>query len=388
MRSIALCLLLLLLPLEALAGPRVVSATGYGIIVEGKVATARQRAIEDGLRRIIKRVLKGLVGEEVFVQNLPAFAERFLLQPSAFMESYRIKDESEGEGIYRVEVEGRVSERLIRKVLKGLDAMFGRQIKVLLMIVERDRGELPRYWWSGLENSMGPMERVMKEELMVSGFMVIDPFLGSPERIPLELRTPILKEEEIKEVGDILGADLIIYGDVTAEEEIFPFSLLNRKKGRVSFRLRAFYRGKEVDRYSSYIAIPDMEDFTLKGSPLIYERLMEKARGGFIAPLIKELKNGKEGVIKVTFKGVTSYSQYRSIVEGLKDMESVGDIRVESFSQGGFTLTLKLGIPPSSFVEILEEMDWKGFALRPYKVSPSMVGLQVMDEREAPFITP
>lgn len=386
MRVLVVVLLLILL-LPGYSGASVpaelsiVTTSGYGLIIDNNVAGARERAIEDGLRKAITKVLGERVGKEVFSRNFPLFVERFLLSPEEFLESYRITGEKEGEGIYRVDVEATLSIRLIEKRISDLDMLFGEGIKALLMVSEKDLTRLPVYWWSGLENDMGRMEKVLKGALLETGLIVVDPFLGPFDEIPPDLRVPYLSRDEIERFGKLFDADLVVYGELAVDESDFPFSLFN-KRGKVELRLRVFSvaEGRELLSYRSTIALSDLGGFSLENSPQIYDRLTWTLPRDLLLPLIKKLKKEERRVIRITFMDVTSYREYQSIKRWFETMEEVSRVELKSFSKGSFSLLVETKIKPTSLLEMLEEADWEGFVLKPYKVFPSDVGLKIIPQ--------
>ncbi len=383
MRGSILTLLFLILSLQSAGGEeiRIVPAVGQGLIVDGNIAAAREGAIQDGLRKVVKKVLVERVGEEVFVANLPLFVERFLSRPMEFMESYRIVDEQEGEGIYRVYLEASLLIRLVDRGISNLGLLFGEGIKVLLMVTERDLARLPVYWWSGLENGMGRMEMVIGEVLLEAGLLVIDPFLGPVEDIPLDMRVPYLSRKEIERFGELFGADLVVYGELTVEERDFPLSLFGRR-GKVGLKIRVFSmeEGRDLIGYRSSLLIPDISNFSLEGSPLIYDRLTWSLHRDLIVPLIKELKKEERGVIRITFSGIGSYREYRVIRELLETLDGIDRVEVRRFSKGTFTLIVEARIGAATLTERLQEVEWEGFVLRPLRITGREVGFQIIQE--------
>jgi hypothetical protein len=117
-RSILLVALVLLLPTTALAQQDAI--TGSAPIVGGNSASARQRALDDAFRQAVESAFTALAAEggplpSPLPPGLAQLRSTFFARAKRYVRSYRILDQSEEGGRYKVNVSAEVDDGLLRR---------------------------------------------------------------------------------------------------------------------------------------------------------------------------------------------------------------------------------------------------------------------------------
>lgn len=351
---------------------------GYGFIIENNVADARNKAINDALKNLLKKSLIDFMGFRRYLRVAPLLMETLLVTPQSFIKSYRVLTEKQEGSIYVTSIEGRVYENILRKRLASMGLKEDAP-KILIMIVEKKRDGSLIYWWSGVESGIERMERIIGDIFMDVGLSVIDPFTPPLIDIPPNLRRPFLDREEIKRFGDIYGVDFIFYGEIGSDRGDL-LSIERKEETWFKFKVFSIATGEVVisDGYKIYSSATETSE-----SILDYEKLSRDMLGRTLYPLVELLREEKGGkrVIEVVFLGSFNYKVYTTIKKAIEAMDkTVGVERVEirSFSRGRFTMSIEINSDISVLLKGLQEKEWTDFILRLSYIDKKRMILEIL----------
>jgi len=204
---------------QAAAGAdKVITAEGIAAIEKGDIPGARDRALDDALRKAVEQAVGTLIESETMVQNYKVLSDSIYSQTKGFVRTYNIVSEKQEGPLYQVTVAATVAVGDVQSDLQSLGLLIQRMRKprVIVMIPEdnvHDSG-----WWSHWAGNIGMVEAEMIKALKAREFTVMD---------ALTVRKSIDKEAALKALeGDAAaagrialqaGAEVLITGQAVAQ---------------------------------------------------------------------------------------------------------------------------------------------------------------------------
>ncbi len=175
-----LTLLTLILPTvhPATAGDKeTVEGEGYATIVDGHKDTAREKAINNALRRAVEEVVGVMVESQTLVRDFQLLNDRIYTQSSGYVQRYAVIAERwDGDSCW---VKLRATVSLV-KLEQGLDSLgvlakqMGKPRIVMFMTEQNVDQSAPSCWWRGDNGVTGVAETVLTSRLQEKGFEFVD----------------------------------------------------------------------------------------------------------------------------------------------------------------------------------------------------------------------
>lgn len=198
------------------ASSDVVEVIGTGAVVNANVSAAREKAISNSLVSAIEFVTAELMPLDVRVRNFKILDEMFFSNTEEFIREYKVLTETVSGNDYRVLVQATIYTDQIKKQLANMGLIQGKKAmpKVLFLITERNVDDiLPKHWWGeDLVYAPTTTESVIAAAMKTRGFVIVDHGrLTEPVNYSIELTT-----EEAIQLGNLLGADVVVVGRAEA----------------------------------------------------------------------------------------------------------------------------------------------------------------------------
>jgi len=220
---VAAAVILLALPGLARAqgdasGDKVINADGVAAIGKGDQAAARDKAIDDALRKAVEQAVGTLIESETMVQNYQVLNDSIYSQTKGFVRTYKIVSEKQEGPLYKVTVAATVAVGDVKGDLQSLGLLIQRmrRPRVLVMIPEENIHD-SGWWWHWAAN-IGTVETQIIRALKSKEFTVMD---------SATIRKTIDKEAALKALdGDDAaaariavqtGAEVLITGQAVAQ---------------------------------------------------------------------------------------------------------------------------------------------------------------------------
>ncbi|MGB9599408.1 MAG: flagellar assembly protein T N-terminal domain-containing protein [Myxococcota bacterium] len=212
---------LLLVPAYLYAGS--ITARGQAAIVNNDKAMARDKAIEDALRRAVEQVVGTMVTSESKTKDFQLLEDNIYTHSKGYVESYKIISEKVEENVYIVDVQAEVSTGKIEGKLKAIGIAISRKGKprVMFLISEQNVGqENPSYWWgtTASVSDIGIVENTMINIFQKNGFTVIDRQAVSGKiKVKDAYRVASLSSDAAKSIANQTDAQIVIFGQAIAK---------------------------------------------------------------------------------------------------------------------------------------------------------------------------
>ena len=215
---------------------KTVEVLGTSIIYGDNVATARDRAILNGLASALMMVTADYLPIESLIQNFQVLNETIYGQSGRFVQGYKVLTEARSDKFYRVMVQATILVDEILSQLSTEGLILGKRAmpRLLFFIMEQNIGESPSQYWRGEDMvfSKSLVETVMAGSLREKGFLIMERSNMSDDFTYVVLNCrPDFDDKEVSDLGAGFGADVVVVGKSVAEiapntmgEEIKSFS--------------------------------------------------------------------------------------------------------------------------------------------------------------------
>ncbi len=346
----AVALLLSALPAAAqglMQTTKVIEATGTGSIFSDDVAGARDRAIDDALRKAVQQALGTYISSEVQVQNYMVVEDNILSWTRGYVRNYSIvSDYKKTPELYEVQLQAEVELGDLRKdadAVKNLIDNMGNPRVMIIMEEQNIGASRDQYHW--FEVDMTAAETAIMEKFIGSDFPVVDP---STVRRNIE-RDQVLAALEgdntaAAAIGLSMGAEIIVTGKAIARVAT-GVNLAGMKscQANVTARVVETDVGRVLATGSKHAAHPHIDEVT--GGTLAIEKASAQIADELIGKVLDKWRDKFYNVteVKLVLRNVESFSQLNDFKNTIKFyLRGVKDIFQRNFAGGTAELDLKL----------------------------------------------
>jgi len=202
------------------AGETEVLAEGAAAITGTAADIARDNAIDDALRKAVEQGVGAYVDAETEVSNYQLISDRIYSRTHGYVSSYRVIDETQAGGLYRVVVRAVVRTEAIEDDLAAIGILLAEQGRPRIMVVIRElssMGELDE-----ASSLMGGtmFETAVLDHFREKGFPVVDAHTAREALRRDQLRLMLQGDDETAAlIGLRAGAEIVITGTALHIEE-------------------------------------------------------------------------------------------------------------------------------------------------------------------------
>ncbi|MCI0414047.1 flagellar assembly protein T N-terminal domain-containing protein [bacterium] len=139
-------------------------------------AAARDKAIEDALRRAVEQAVGTMVESETSIEDYKLLSDRIYSQSAGYVKKYEVISENADGGLLRVRIQAEVDSGYLNNDLAAIGLLHRRMKypRVVVMIAE-DNILRTNYWEQVYSLSNSQSEAVVIARLKGKGFNVVDP---------------------------------------------------------------------------------------------------------------------------------------------------------------------------------------------------------------------
>jgi len=195
-------------------------------------AAARDKAIEDALRRAVEQAVGTIVESETAVENYQLLSDKIYSHSSGYVKDYKVVSEKTEGGLVRVTVAANVSSGELNNDLSAI-GLLQRRMKyprVMVMIVEQNILNSETYW-NQYVHSGSQAEASIVKKLKEKGFNVVDSQVQRRQVVPADAHAAWEGNYETAgNIGTKFGAEIVIVGEATstrAENTIMGSDLIS-----------------------------------------------------------------------------------------------------------------------------------------------------------------
>ncbi len=377
--------LALALPLYA-ADTQEVEATGQAAILEGDKSHARDKALDDALRKAVEQAVGTMISSETITENYQLISDRIYSKAEGYVSKYRILDEKEEDGVFIVQVRAQVATGAVQSDLESLHLLLERKEmpRMLALVAEQNIGlEKPAYWWGGalLSEDMRVVEGTLMEIMRAKGFTFIDPeTLRGKKKVSMPVA--VLSDKQARRVASTTDAEVILVGKAVARDigQTWEGTRMRSANAEVQVRAINTSNGEVIAVASDEATVPHVSATTAgkqalkKASEKVAAKLIDQIAAKWVA------ETSSAASIRVTVTGVKNSRMLKKLEEVLSnEVRGVKSVRQRSFSAGSAVMDVMLAGKSRDLAAELEAKDFGGvFKLEVESIAPSALKLKLL----------
>jgi hypothetical protein len=290
-----------------------IRSKGMADITAGNVSGARDRAIEDALRKAVEDGVGILLSSESIVENYQLIQDTILSKSKGYIKSYKVLHEEQKTWIYHVTVAAKIGKTLLKDdldALRRIKELKGNPRMMMIIIDERVEGG----------RKLSQTENSLIQAFLDKEFKVVDPktVKESIERDRL-MRAIESDNETAAALGLQHGADMVIMGTMAGTTHAMKVSGVDLKSISLSTTARVIRAdtGEVMLGRTETARVPQATSF---GRQLAVEEICDNL-SSFLIPKIVEIWNEELinlNSITLTAIGLNSYEKIGEVKRFLK----------------------------------------------------------------------
>ena len=357
-----------------------ITVTGLGSILANDVSAARDKAIDDAMRKAVQQALGTHIKSETLVKNFQLVEDRILSWSSGYVSQYTIVREGAGKyDTYEVEMRALVNLSDLKSDDNALAELLDKENpRVMVMIAEQNIGDTDRFRY--FEVDMTAAETAIIDAFRNKGFEVIDPSMAKANQD----RDAVLAalEGDAKQAAAIAAAqqaELIVTGKAAAKVAT-GFNLGGMKSCQANLTVRVVRAGdaRIVATASEHAAHPHIDELT--GGTMAIEKAAKKSGETIIGKVIAEAQKNfyNENSITVQVRGHKDYAELQKFVSTLKHyLRGVKNIYERSNNAGFAVLDVKILGTASQLARELSHKNLEIFTVQVTAVVANRVDIKI-----------
>jgi len=357
-----------------------ITVTGLGSILAGDVSAARDKAIDDAMRKAVQQALGTHIKSETLVKNFQLVEDRILSWSSGYVTKYNLLREGAGKyDTYEVEMRALVNLSDLKSDDNALAELLDKENpRVMVLIAEQNIGDTDRFRY--FEVDMTAAETAIIDAFRSKGFEVIDP--GQVKANQDRDAVLAALEGDAKQAAAIAAAqqaELIVTGKAAAKV-VTGFNLGGMKSCQANITVRVVRAGdaRIVATASEHAAHPHIDELT--GGTMAIEKAAKKSGETIIGKVIAEAQKNfyNENSITVQVRGHKDYAELQKFVSTMKHyLRGVKNIYERSNSGGFAVLDVKILGAASQLARELSHKNLEIFTVQVTNVVANRVDIKI-----------
>jgi hypothetical protein len=225
-RNIIFIIAILLIPINSHAIEKIiVNAEGVGNILANSEGRARDIAIDDALRNVIKQAIGDYIDSETIAENTILIKDSIYSHSHDYIHDYTILSETTEGNFYKVSIEATVLSGKLQEDLAAIGLLMERRHKPRIMVI------IPEYHMISTRNPDPERRRENRQEvpdpageteiiknLLAAGFKIVDQQQVAKIRYNDQVKAAINGDtKSASQIGLEHGAEIIIIGEAFSE---------------------------------------------------------------------------------------------------------------------------------------------------------------------------
>ncbi len=376
--------LLLAFCLPANGADKFVAVEGVAAVIGGNAAAARDKALDDALRRAVEQAVGTFISTDSMTERYRIIHDKILVQSAGYVKNYRILTEKQQDNLYRIKIHAEVGNTALRNDLQalGLLQVLAEKPKVMVIMEEKVAGMFGTNAWEAI----GQAESTLIEELLANGFTVVDAQTVKAN-IPRDRALRMLSgdNQAAAAAGLQAGAQLVLVGKAMSKNaggRVMGSSLQSLQAVVQARAIRAddaFVIASRSAR-AAHAHVDEMQGGTIA---------IEKASKNLANNLIQDVQQnwrgetyGRSRQVTIALTGLVSYRHLMAVMDFLKkEMQGVKEVHQRSFIIGSAELMVDYTGKANHIAQELSLRKFTGFRLEPLTVTPNRLDVKAVLEK-------
>jgi len=298
-----------------------VTVVGMGSILAGDKAAARDKAIEDAMRKAVEQAIGTTVTSSTLVQNAVLVEDNILAWSSGYVSNYKIL--REGTALaesYEVEMLATVDTGSLRNDTAALADMIEKMgnPRMMLLVDEKNIGVSEKWYYFSVD--ITACETAMIDVFRNKGFEVVDPGVAKEnaqrEQVVAALEGNAQKAAALAKTQD---AEWIITGKAVANVASgFNMGGMKSCQANITARLVRADDAKIIATASEHAAVPHIDEVT--GGTQAIEKASRKCAENLMQKVLAEAQKSfyNQATVNLRVEGFQSYNELQDFINKMK----------------------------------------------------------------------
>lgn len=187
---------------------KTISTTGVSI---AGTDTSRKEAVRDALRNAVEEGMGTFITADLIVENKKIVDEKILSRTEGYVQDYRILEEEESGGLYKVKIEATVKTGEIQNELRAIGLLMERKQmpRVMILVGTREGGE---YIYFKTHDWISTVKSIIEKAFLKKKFILVDYDIDKQRKM-IELASGNVTK--IAALAKHIGAEVLIIGEST-----------------------------------------------------------------------------------------------------------------------------------------------------------------------------
>ena len=320
---------------------KVITVIGQAAIFQDDKAAARDKAIDDALRKAVESAVGTMISSETVVENFQMLSDKVYTNAKGYVEKYDVISEKANGNTYVINIKASVSTGKVKDKLSAINLLITRKGKprIMIMVAEQNIGQPGlSYWWgnSATSSDLGIVENTLIAYFKEKGFTFID-HQTLQGKIQVSDATEVMNKgnKVIQQISNLTDAEVVIVGKAVAVDAGIKILGTSMKSGQADISVRAINcdNGEIIAIADSHAAYPHI-NITTAGTMALKKAtnsLSEKLMGKILKQWQKDVSGAARIVLKVN--GLEEYgdlARFKNFVQEIvRGVKSINERNVE-----------------------------------------------------------
>lgn len=344
-------------------------------------AAARDRAIEDALRRAVEQAVGTIVESETTVENYELLSDRIFSRSSGYVKTYEILSENREGDLLRVKVSAVVSTGDLNNDLNAIGVLQKRMKYPRIMVMIAEDSILQADYWQSYSVSTSQSEETIISRLKSRGFRIVDPMEMRRQISANEARAAWQGGNDIAgRMGSRLGAEIVIVGQAIsnrAASNIYGSDLLSMSTSLTARAVKAGTSEVIASASAQGTAAHINEVAALQQS---LQKASEKAAEDLASGILETWKQETSGdrSLAIVIHDI-SPAELKQVKDAFQRLRGVTDVMERSFSNGLADLDVRAKTDALELSSVIAKTSFQGFRLVLQESSADRLEYRVVD---------
>ncbi len=364
-----------------------ITVVGLGAVLAGDMAAARDKAIDDAMRKAVQQALGTNIKSETLVQNYQMVEDRILAWSAGYVSKYDILREGAGKyDTYEVEMRATVNLSDLKNDDSALAELLQKENpRVMVMIAEQNIGESDRWYYFQVD--MTAAETAIIDAFRSKGFEVVDPAQAKENQNRDQVLAAIEGDARMAAaIATAQQAELIITGKAVATVAKTTVNLGGMKSCQANITARVVRAGdaRIIATASDNAAVPHIDEVT--GGTKAIEKAAKKVSETLLTKVLAEAQKNfyNENNIGLQVRGYQNYAELQQFISTMKlNMRGLRNVYERSTAGGVAMLDVKILGTAAQLARELANKDLSPFTVDIVKVMPNRIDLKIKQPAQA-----
>jgi hypothetical protein len=363
-----------------------VTVVGMGSILGGDKASARDKAIEDAMRKAVEQAIGTTVTSNTLVQNAVLVEDNILSWSSGYVSNYKITREGAGPAdSYEVEMLATVDTGSLRNDAAALADMIEKMgnPRMMLLVDEKNIGVSEKWYYFSVD--VTACETAMIDVFRNKGFEVVDPATAKEnaqrEQVVAALEGNAQKAAALAKTQD---AEWIITGKAIANVASgFNLGGMKSCQANITARLVRADDAKIIATASEHAAVPHIDEVT--GGTQAIEKASRKCAENLLQKVMAEAQKSfyNQTTVNLRVEGFQSYNELQDFINKMKYyVRGIKSVNERGVSGAYANLDVKIVGNAGQLARELERKNIEPFTLKVTGSSMNRVDVAIKHEAE------